>query len=106
MPERLCSGATLYYEQTGVGSDIVWLAGGDMRGDSWKPFQTPFFEDSFRNTTYDARGVGQTQSLTPPPWSIEVHAADCAALIESVCIPPVVLVWAVHGFAYRSTGVF
>ena len=92
MPELPCADAVLHYDQTGEGPDIVWLAAGDMTGGSWHAFQIPFFEDSFRNTSYDARGVGQTDSLTPPPWSIEVHAQDCASLIEAVCAPPVVLV--------------
>jgi pimeloyl-ACP methyl ester carboxylesterase len=34
-----------------------------------------------------ARGGGQ-----PPPWEIDEHATDCAALIEAVCDPPVSLV--------------
>ena len=46
----------------------------------------------FRSTTYDARGVGATRSSAPPPWAIDEHAADCAALIEAACDPPVSLV--------------
>lgn len=85
-------GATLHYEQTGAGPDIVWLAAGDHPGANWRRFQTPAFEPGFRNTTYDARGVGATVADGPPPWPIETHARDCAALIEAVCEPPVVLV--------------
>ena len=92
MPELPCHGAVLHYEQVGEGPDIVWLASGDMPGSSWWAFQIPYFEDSFRNTTYDARGVGQTTCLTPPPWSMKEYAADCAALIEARCNPPVALV--------------
>ena len=39
----------LHYEQSGVGPDIVWLAGGDMPGSSWHFYQLPDFQD-FRNT--------------------------------------------------------
>lgn len=92
MPELRCSSAILHYEQIGAGPDVVWCASGDMPGRSWLPFQIPSFEGAFRNTIYDARGVGQTTSLTPPPWPIEEYAADCAALIEAVCHPPVALV--------------
>ena len=85
-------GATLFYEQTGAGPDIVWLAAGDHPGANWRRFQTPAFEPGFRNTTYDARGVGATTTAGPPPWPIDEHARDCAALIEAVCAPPVFLV--------------
>lgn len=81
----------LFYEQADAGADIVWLAGGDMPGSSWHEFQLPAFR-GFRNTTWDARGVGQTRSRTPGPWPISVHAQDCIELIERCCQPPVYLI--------------
>jgi pimeloyl-ACP methyl ester carboxylesterase len=92
MASLALAGATLFYEQTGAGPDIVWLAAGDHPGANWRRFQTPAFEPGFRNTTYDARGVGATRADAPPPWPIEEHARDCAALIEAACAPPVFLV--------------
>jgi pimeloyl-ACP methyl ester carboxylesterase len=92
MPTLAVEEAALFYEQTGSGPDIVWLAAGDHPGANWRRFQTPAFEPGFRNTTYDARGVGATRAHSPPPWPIEAHAHDCAALIEAVCAPPVFLV--------------
>jgi pimeloyl-ACP methyl ester carboxylesterase len=92
LPELPLDEVTLFYEQSGRGPDVVWLAAGDNPGSNWRRFQTPAFDDRFRSTTYDARGVGATRSLSPPPWSIAVHAADVAALIETVCAPPVTLV--------------
>ena len=92
-PSRLeLDGATLAYRQSGTGPDIVWLAAGDNPGDNWRRYQTPAFDDAYRSTTYDARGVGATRSSTEPPWPIVEHAADLAALIEAVCEPPVFLV--------------
>jgi pimeloyl-ACP methyl ester carboxylesterase len=85
-------GATLAYRQSGAGADIVWLAAGDNPGDNWRRYQTPAFDDSYRSTTYDARGVGETRSATEPPWPIAEHAEDLSALIEAVCSPPVFLV--------------
>ena len=73
--------AQLWYEQTGAGTDIVWLAAGDMPGESWRAYQVPAFQD-FRNTTWDARGAGRTTSDASSPWPIETHAADCVQLIE------------------------
>jgi len=92
MPELRRADVELCYEQSGAGPDVVWLAAGDNPGSKWRHFQTPAFEPGFRNTTYDARGVGRTRSGSPPPWPIAVHAADCAALIEAVAAPPVFLV--------------
>jgi pimeloyl-ACP methyl ester carboxylesterase len=83
--------ANIWYQQTGAGADIVWLAAGDMPGESWHDYQVPAFAD-FRNTTWDARGVGRTTSHAPPPWPIAVHAADCVQLIERRCSAPVFLV--------------
>jgi pimeloyl-ACP methyl ester carboxylesterase len=92
LPELRLEDVTLFYEQSGRGADIVWLAAGDNPGSNWRRFQTPAFDEGFRSTTYDARGVGATRSMSPPPWSIAVHAVDVAALIEAVCAPPVSLV--------------
>ncbi len=92
MPKLVLNDVVLHYDQSGSGPDVVWLAGGDQRGSSWNDFQTPHFDDAFRNTTYDARGVGETSSMTPPPWPIELYAADSAALIRAACDPPVFLV--------------
>lgn len=84
--------ADLYYEQSGTGPDIVWLAAGDQRGGIWRRYQVPAFDDGYRSVTYDARGVGATVSVKAPPWPIAEHAADVVALIEAVCAPPVALV--------------
>ncbi len=81
----------LHYDQTGEGPDIVWIPGGDNVGSDWG-YQVAGFEADFRNTTYDPRGAGETETLVPPPWSIADFAADCARLIEAVCQPPVFLV--------------
>jgi pimeloyl-ACP methyl ester carboxylesterase len=92
MPELQLDEAELFYEQSGTGPDIVWLAAGDNPGSNWRAFQTPAFDDAYRSTTYDARGAGRTRVSAPPPWDIPAHAGDCAALIEAVCTPPVSLV--------------
>ena len=90
MPELHLADSTLFYEQRGEGPDLVWLAGGDQPGSDWHEFQTPAFPD-FRNTTYDARGIGRTTSERRPLWPMALYGADCAALIEAACDPPVVL---------------
>jgi len=92
LAELTVPGATLAYRQSGSGPDLVWLAAGDNPGDNWRIYQTPAFDDAYRSMTYDARGVGETRSDSPPPWPIDVHAADLAALIEAVCEPPVFVI--------------
>jgi pimeloyl-ACP methyl ester carboxylesterase len=92
MPHLPLAEVDLHYEQRGEGPDLVWLAGGDQPGSDWYLYQIPDFEDSFRNTTYDARGVGQTSCREPPPWPMREYGKDCSALVEAVCEPPVVLV--------------
>ena len=92
MSELELATATLAYEQSGGGPDIVWLAAGDNPGSNWRRYQTPAFDDAYRSTTYDARGVGATRSADSPPWTIPDHAADLAELILAVCTPPVYLV--------------
>ena len=76
MPHFPASAASLYYEQTGSGPDIVWVGGGGTRGQDWHRFQTPHFDTSFRSTVYDNRGIGQTTTTTDMPWRIEDFAAD------------------------------
>lgn len=92
MAELALAGVTLAYVQSGAGDDIVWLAPGDSPGANWRRYQTPAFDDAYRSTTYDARGVGATACDDPPPWSIVDHAQDLAALITAVCGAPVFLV--------------
>lgn len=82
----------IYYEQSGDGPDLVWLSAGDMPGSVWRNFQTPAFDDSFRSTTYDARGIGKTIDKDPSKFSIERHAEDCVALLREVCDGPAVLI--------------
>ena len=80
MPHFRTSGANLYYEQTGSGPDIVWLPGGDQRGEEMR-WQVGGFPD-FCNTTMDPRGVGETEHLEGPPWSILDMARD--AVLDTV----------------------
>ena len=90
MPILPLADADLFYLQEGHGPDIVWVPGGDNVAADWSE-QIAFFSRHFRNTAFDPRGAGQTVSRRDPPWSIAHMARDCAALIEAVCDPPVVV---------------
>lgn len=93
------SEATLHYDQIGDGPDVVWIAGGGSPGSDWHPYQIPYFERSFRSTTFDNRGIGATTCDRPLPWPIEDFARDAAELIAGVCEPPVALVGLSFGSA-------
>jgi 3-oxoadipate enol-lactonase len=84
--------ASVHYDTFGSGPDIVWVSGGGSPGSDWHPFQMPHCEGSFRNTTFDNRGIGATTCDRPMPWTTEDFARDAAELIEAVCEPPVALV--------------
>ncbi len=86
------SEARLHYVQHGRGPDIVWVSGGGGLAADWHPYQIPFFEREFRNTTFDNRGIGRTECGVPMPWPIEAFARDTADVIEAVCDPPVAIV--------------
>ena len=84
--------STIHYEQVGDGPDIVWVSGGGGVAADWDPYQIPYFRDSFRNTTFDNRGIGTTSCTVPMPWTMADFARDTADLIRAVCDPPVALV--------------
>jgi pimeloyl-ACP methyl ester carboxylesterase len=99
MPRFEGTEATISYEQIGDGPDIVWVAGGGGLGSDWVPYQMPHFQGDFRNTIFDNRGIGQTTTEIPLPWSLDAFARDTAELIEAVCTPPVALVGISFGAA-------
>ena len=99
MPTFEGSKAEIFYEQFGKGHDVVWVSGGGSLGRDWHPFQIPYFQQFYRNTTFDNRGIGGTTSRTASPWPIEDFARDAAELIKAVCRPPVTLVGSSFGSA-------
>ena len=92
MPHIQGSEARIHYEQFGEGPDIVWVSGGGDSGNRWHKYQIPFFQDGFRNTTFDNRGIGRTHCDAPLPWTFDAFARDTAELIQAVCDPPVAAV--------------
>ena len=85
-------GASINYEVFGRGHDVVWIAGGGGLGSDWHKYQMPYFEEHFRNITFDNRGIGATTCDEPMPWPLAKFSADTISLIEQVCEPPVSLV--------------
>jgi pimeloyl-ACP methyl ester carboxylesterase len=91
--------ASIAYEQTGSGPDIVWVNGGGARGRDWQRFQTPHFDPHFRSTIYDNRGIGETRCDAAMPWTVADFARDAAELVRAVCRPPVAFVGSSLGSA-------
>jgi pimeloyl-ACP methyl ester carboxylesterase len=89
MPQFSGSSASIFYEQTGTGPDIVCVGGGGTRGRDWQRFQTPYFDGRFRSTVFDNRGIGRTTCNMPLPWSVSDFASDFAGLVRGVCNGPV-----------------
>lgn len=85
-------GKEIHFEESGEGPDLVWIGGGGMPGAEWRLFQTPAFDASYRNITFDNRGVGQDSMESAVPITIGDLADDAAALIEAVCDGPVICV--------------
>jgi pimeloyl-ACP methyl ester carboxylesterase len=85
VPHVRTSESTIFYEQSGSGPDIVWISGGGDLGSRWHTYQVPFFDDAFRNTTFDNRGIGETTAGTQP-WTITQFADDTAGLLAALGI--------------------
>jgi pimeloyl-ACP methyl ester carboxylesterase len=93
------SEASIHYDRSGAGRDVVWVSGGGGLGSDWHRYQTPYFDGRFRNTTFDSRGIGATTCERPLPWPVEDFARDTAELIRGTCDPPVALVGISFGSA-------
>lgn len=84
-------GADVHYVQQGSGPDIVWVPAGDQGHDVYHE-QFDALSADYRCTCFDPRGAGKTVVHDEAPWPISQFASDCAALIEQVCTPPVVVI--------------
>jgi pimeloyl-ACP methyl ester carboxylesterase len=85
-------GAELFYEQTGAGPDIVWLAAGDHPGANWRASRRRVRARLPQHDLRRARRRLDDLRGGPRRGRSGEHARDCAALIEAACAPPVFLV--------------
>ena len=74
-------GATIHYDTRGSGPPLVFLHGGWLDRDLWKP-QVERFADEYSVVTPDLRGHGE--SLADGSFDIDRMAADVAALCEQL----------------------
>jgi 3-oxoadipate enol-lactonase len=85
MPYAHVNGLRLHYEISGAGaSTLVFLHGLGSSADDWS-WQLPALAPHFRCVVLDLRGHGQSDK-TPDPYSIDLFAADVAALLRELNI--------------------
>ncbi len=83
MPHIEANGISLYYEQDGNGSPLLFISGsgGDLRN---KPnqFDSPL-ADAFKLIGYDQRGLGQSDK-PEGAYTMAEYADDAAALLDAL----------------------
>lgn len=85
MPDIEVNGVNLYYELHGQEDDPVLVLNNGiiMNATSSWAFQTKALSAHYRLLQYDCRGQGKSEH-PEGPYSMEVHAADLYALLESL----------------------
>jgi len=84
------NGTTLYYEQEGVGQNVLLMPGLGASVHVWYP-QLKALSSVLRLTVMDPRGHGRS-GKPEGPYSIGRFAEDAAGLIEALGLAPVVVV--------------
>jgi pimeloyl-ACP methyl ester carboxylesterase len=83
MPTVRLNGVEIYHELHGDGPPLLMIAGLASDSQSWLPVRDSLAAQ-FRLVLVDNRGSGR--STQDAPLSVELLAADCAALLESLGI--------------------
>lgn len=84
MPTVNANGIEQHYELTGQGArTIAWVHGIGGSLEYWRDLLPQF--PGFRHLTYDVRGMGESEG-TEGPVSLELWAADLAALMSALDI--------------------
>ncbi|MBI4237593.1 MAG: alpha/beta fold hydrolase [Deltaproteobacteria bacterium] len=76
---------TLYYEQRGRGPDLLLIGGLSADCSVWS-FVVDALAENFRVTTFDNRGVGQSDAPAGP-YTLQMMADDTLALLDALQIP-------------------
>jgi 3-oxoadipate enol-lactonase len=88
------NGTTLYYEETGQGTPIVFVHGMCGHANGWDG-QVGRLSDEFRCVAYDRRGHTRSPFSNggyAPVRTVELHADDAAGLIRALGLAPCMLV--------------
>lgn len=82
MPHLTVNDITMYYEQHGVGHDLVFISGYMTDHSIWLPL-LPQLTKHFRITLFDNRGVGKSSSPAGA-YTVKQMAEDTAALCQAL----------------------
>ena len=83
MPTVETNGIQTYYERFGDGPPIVFVHGGIVDRNGWRP-QIDALAEEYTVVAYDLRGHGLTGPSTRERYSIELFADDLAALLDAL----------------------
>ncbi|MFP5320838.1 MAG: alpha/beta fold hydrolase [Acidimicrobiia bacterium] len=90
-------GVELWYEQRGMGPDVLLIAGLSDPVEAWEP-QLAGLSDRYRVTAFDNRGAGRSPMI-PDGFTVAEMADDAAGLVRALGLGPV----HVAGFSGGST---
>lgn len=75
-------GAEIAWESTGSGPAVLLIMGLAYPGASWFR-QVPVLADKHRVITVDNRGAGRTGDVVGAPYTVELMAEDCLAVLDA-----------------------
>lgn len=73
----------MHAETYGTGHPLVFVHGGWLSGEMWRP-QVDHFADEYQVITVDIRGHGQTGATDARRYSIDLFAADLRATLDAL----------------------
>lgn len=93
------NGITIGYRQVGSGRPLVMIMGFDGTMSMWQyQLVESLVAGGFAVTMFDNRGVGYSTDNTAEPMTIQLMAADTAALIQALGVDrPTVVGWSMGG---------
>ena len=87
MPNAIVNGITIDYSTAGDGPPILLICGTGQPADLWFAQVADLTAAGHTVITFDNRGCGRSEA-PPAPYSVTGMAADTAALVEHLGLPP------------------
>lgn len=83
MPTVRTNGVDTYYERRGSGPSVVFVHAAVLDHAQWDP-QVEALAADYETVVYDVRGHGRTGGSDVSRYSVDLFAADLAALLEEL----------------------
>ncbi|SDM53623.1 Pimeloyl-ACP methyl ester carboxylesterase [Halogranum gelatinilyticum] len=90
MTTRQSDARVLHTESTGTGQPLVFVHGGWLSGEMWRP-QVDRFADEYRVITVDIRGHGETGATDARTYTVDLFAADLRATLRDLAVDDPIL---------------